>query len=89
MDDNSHKWRIRPGAVRGPALPLAGTAGMAGLGLFYRALGEGALAVVAPVTAVTSAAIPVVGGLVPRGAGNGAAANQHRMRPGGCCRQLT
>ena len=41
------------------------------LGLFYRALGEGALAVVAPVTAVTSAAIPVVGGLVPRGAGNG------------------
>ena len=32
--------------------------------LFYRALAQGAMAVVAPVTAVTSAAIPVVVGLV-------------------------
>jgi drug/metabolite transporter (DMT)-like permease len=43
---------------------LAGAAGMAGLGLFYRALAAGAMAVVAPVTAVTSAAIPVVVGLL-------------------------
>jgi drug/metabolite transporter (DMT)-like permease len=45
---------------------LAGAAGMAGLGLFYRALAGGAMAVVAPVTAVTSAAIPVVVGLLLR-----------------------
>ena len=37
---------------------------MGGLGLFYRALAAGAMAVVAPVTAVTSAAIPVVVGLL-------------------------
>jgi drug/metabolite transporter (DMT)-like permease len=43
---------------------LAGAAGMGGLGLFYRALAAGAMAVVAPVTAVTSAAIPVVVGLL-------------------------
>ena len=43
---------------------LAGAAGMAGLGVFYRALAAGAMAVVAPVTAVTSAAIPVVVGLL-------------------------
>ena len=45
---------------------LAGAAGMGGLGLFYRALAAGAMAVVAPVTAVTSAAIPVVVGLLLR-----------------------
>ena len=50
----------------GPAAwgALAGAAGMGGLGLFYRALAAGAMAVVAPVTAVTSAAIPVVVGLL-------------------------
>ena len=45
---------------------VAGAAGMGGLGLFYRALAAGAMAVVAPVTAVTSAAIPVVVGLLLR-----------------------
>ena len=43
---------------------LAGAAGMGGLGVFYRALAGGAMGVVAPVTAVTSAAIPVVVGLL-------------------------
>lgn len=43
---------------------LAGVAGVAGLVLFYRALSAGAMTVVAPVTGVTSAAIPVVVGLV-------------------------
>lgn len=42
---------------------VAGAAGIGGLGLFYRAMAAGAMAVVAPVTAVTSAAIPVVVGL--------------------------
>ncbi len=37
---------------------------MVGLILFYRALSAGAMTVVAPVTAVTSAAIPVVFGLI-------------------------
>jgi drug/metabolite transporter (DMT)-like permease len=39
---------------------LAGVAGVVGLVLFYRALAAGAMTVVAPVTGVTSAAIPVV-----------------------------
>ena len=43
---------------------LAGVAGVVGLVLFYRALAAGAMTVVAPVTGVTSAAIPVVVGLV-------------------------
>lgn len=43
---------------------LAGIAGVVGLVLFYRALAAGAMTVVAPVTGVTSAAIPVVVGLV-------------------------
>ena len=43
---------------------LAGAIGMGGLGLFYRALAAGAMAVAAPVTAVTSAAIPVIVGLL-------------------------
>jgi drug/metabolite transporter (DMT)-like permease len=43
---------------------LAGIAGVVGLVLFYRALSGGAMTVVAPVTGVTSAAIPVVVGLV-------------------------
>ena len=43
---------------------LAGIAGVVGLVLLYRALSAGAMTVVAPVTGVTSAAIPVVVGLV-------------------------
>ena len=43
---------------------LAGVAGIIGLVLFYRALSAGAMTVVAPVTGVTSAAIPVVVGLI-------------------------
>ena len=43
---------------------LAGTFGSLGMIVFYRALSAGAMAVVAPITSVTSAAIPVVVGLV-------------------------
>jgi drug/metabolite transporter (DMT)-like permease len=43
---------------------MAGVAGLVGLVLFYRALSLGAMTVVAPVTGVTSAAIPVVAGLL-------------------------
>ena len=43
---------------------LAGVAGLVGLVLFYRALSAGAMTIVAPVTGVTSASIPVVVGLV-------------------------
>ncbi len=42
---------------------LAGVSGMVGLIFFYRALSAGAMTVVAPVTAVTSATIPVIFGL--------------------------
>ncbi|MBB5076819.1 EamA family transporter [Nonomuraea endophytica] len=42
----------------------AGVAGAAGLVLFYRALATGTMSVVAPTTAVTSATLPVVFGLV-------------------------
>ncbi|MGR7027754.1 EamA family transporter [Geodermatophilus sp. URMC 62] len=42
----------------------AGTAGAAGLLLFYRALAAGVMSVVAPVTAVSAAALPVLGGLL-------------------------
>ena len=42
----------------------AGIAGGAGLALFYRALARGVMSVVAPVTAVTAAAVPVVVGLL-------------------------
>src|SRR5687767_7389715 len=42
---------------------LAGASGMVGLIVFYRALSAGAMTVVAPVTAVTSASIPVIFGL--------------------------
>ena len=43
---------------------VAGLIGIVGIVLFYRALSAGAMTVVAPVTAVTSAAIPVAVGLV-------------------------
>ncbi|MGY1671118.1 EamA family transporter [Geodermatophilus sp. SYSU D00710] len=42
---------------------VAGVAGGAGLLLFYRALAAGVMSVVAPVTAVSAAALPVLGGL--------------------------
>lgn len=42
----------------------AGVAGVTGLVLFYRALATGVMSVVAPTTAVTSAALPVLFGLV-------------------------
>lgn len=42
----------------------AGVAGATGLVLFYRALATGVMSVVAPTTAVTSAALPVVFGLL-------------------------
>jgi len=42
----------------------AGVAGVLGLVLFYRALAIGVMSVVAPTTAVTSAALPVLFGLV-------------------------
>jgi drug/metabolite transporter (DMT)-like permease len=42
----------------------AGIAGASGLVLFYRALAEGVMSVVAPVTAVTAAAVPVLVGLL-------------------------
>ena len=43
---------------------VAGTTGAAGLLLFYRALAVGVMSVVAPVTAVSTAALPVLGGLL-------------------------
>jgi uncharacterized membrane protein len=47
---------------------LAGLAGMCGVMLLYRALSAGAMAVVAPVTAVTSALIPFLIGIAVDGA---------------------
>jgi drug/metabolite transporter (DMT)-like permease len=41
----------------------AGVVGATGLVLFYRALAEGVMSVVAPVTAVSAAALPVLGGI--------------------------
>lgn len=43
---------------------IAGVAGLAGIVLLYRGLASGAMAVVAPVTAVTAALIPMVAGLL-------------------------
>ncbi|NBE99100.1 DMT family transporter [Nonomuraea sp. KC401] len=57
---------LLPGAFSDTALSwglAAGTSGAAGLVLFYRALATGVMSVVAPTTAVTSAALPVVFGL--------------------------
>jgi uncharacterized membrane protein len=52
---------VRPASLGWGA--AAGVAGMAGLVLFYRALAGGAMAVVAPVSAVTTALVPLVVGL--------------------------
>ncbi|PWU43379.1 hypothetical protein DLE60_14535 [Micromonospora globispora] len=43
---------------------LAGVAGAGGVMLLYRALSTGMMAVVAPVTAITAAVVPIVAGLV-------------------------
>ncbi|MBQ1046836.1 MULTISPECIES: EamA family transporter [unclassified Micromonospora] len=43
---------------------LAGVAGAGGVMLLYRALATGVMAVVAPVTAITAAIVPIVAGLV-------------------------
>ena len=43
---------------------LAGVAGAGGVMLLYRALSAGMMAVVAPVTAITAAVVPIVAGLV-------------------------
>ncbi|MFC0031897.1 EamA family transporter [Micromonospora chaiyaphumensis] len=43
---------------------LAGVAGAAGVMLLYKALADGMMAVVAPVTAITAAVVPIVAGLV-------------------------
>ncbi|GAA2625606.1 DMT family transporter [Dactylosporangium fulvum] len=58
---------LMPAAVRPEVLAWGGAAGILGvLGMFvfYRALAGGAMAVVAPVSAVTSALLPLVVGLV-------------------------
>jgi drug/metabolite transporter (DMT)-like permease len=41
-----------------------GVAGLFGIVLLYRGLSQGAMSVVAPITAVTSALVPIVGGLL-------------------------
>jgi drug/metabolite transporter (DMT)-like permease len=54
------------GTVRGSDLVagmLAGAAGAAGVGLLYRGLAIGTMSVVAPITALLAAAVPVVAGL--------------------------
>jgi drug/metabolite transporter (DMT)-like permease len=43
---------------------VAGVAGLFGIVLLYRGLSQGAMAVVAPITAVTGALVPMVGGLL-------------------------
>ena len=56
----------RPGR-RSPTSPgarAAGLAGAAGLVVFFRALAGGVMSVIAPVTAVTAAAVPVLVGLL-------------------------
>jgi uncharacterized membrane protein len=58
---------VVPGTPRAVDLfwgAVAGLAGLAGIVLLYRALASGAMAVVAPVTAVTAALIPMAAGLL-------------------------
>ncbi|NRQ33301.1 DMT family transporter [Nonomuraea sp. NN258] len=57
---------VLPGDLSAPALLwglAAGISGALGLVMFYRALAVGVMSVVAPATAVTSAALPVLWGL--------------------------
>jgi len=51
-----------PGPAAVPGL-LAGTAGAAGIIVFYRALAVGTMSVIAPITALTSAAVPLAVGV--------------------------
>jgi drug/metabolite transporter (DMT)-like permease len=56
-----------PGTPRAADLLFGLAAGVAGLGgivLLYRGLSSGAMSIVAPITAVTSATVPVAGGLI-------------------------
>jgi drug/metabolite transporter (DMT)-like permease len=58
---------IIPGTPRGGDLlwgVAAGVLGLIGIVLLYRGLSQGAMAVVAPTTAVTSAVVPIIGGLL-------------------------
>lgn len=58
---------VVPGTPRGADLlwgVAAGILGLIGIVLLYRGLAQGAMAVVAPTTAVTSAVVPIVGGLL-------------------------
>jgi drug/metabolite transporter (DMT)-like permease len=58
---------LLPGTVTPSAFAwgmAAGLAGAAGVILFYRALADGVMSVVAPTTATTSAALPVLSGLL-------------------------
>ncbi|PTA46811.1 EamA family transporter [Micromonospora sp. RP3T] len=58
---------VVPGTPTGGDLAwglLAGVAGAAGVVLLYRALATGVMAVVAPVTAITAAIVPIVAGLL-------------------------
>ncbi|NUT17989.1 MAG: DMT family transporter [Hamadaea sp.] len=58
---------IIPGTPRGSDLlwgAAAGVLGLFGIVLLYRGLSQGAMAVVAPTTAVTSAIVPILGGLL-------------------------
>lgn len=67
-------------AVGGAVLPgapsglLAGTAGAAGIVVFYRGLSVGTMSVIAPITALTSAAVPLVAGIALLGERPGALA---------------
>jgi drug/metabolite transporter (DMT)-like permease len=58
---------VIPGTPRWSDMLLglaAGVAGLWGIVLLYRGLSQGAMAVVAPITAVTSALVPMIGGLL-------------------------
>ena len=63
-------WRCSPGSAARSDPPTsawggaAGLAGAAGLVVFFRALAGGVMSVIAPVTAVTAAAVPVLVGLL-------------------------
>jgi drug/metabolite transporter (DMT)-like permease len=58
---------VVPGRFDGPSMAWGAAAGLCGavaLLLFYRALASGSMSVVAPLTAVTAAIVPVVAGIV-------------------------
>jgi drug/metabolite transporter (DMT)-like permease len=57
-------WHGLPSAADLAWGAAAGVAGFGGIALFYRALASGAMAIVAPITATTSAALPFAIGLI-------------------------